>query len=101
VIGAQARQHPEIVRRIADEGHELGHHSFYHRDPASVSATQLIDEARSTSALLREITGKAPVLFRPPHGKLTVRKMLRLWAAAQSIVLWSADPKDYIQAVCR
>jgi peptidoglycan/xylan/chitin deacetylase (PgdA/CDA1 family) len=97
VIGERARQYPEIISRMAEEGHELGHHSFYHRHPASVSATQLIDEARSTSALIREITGKAPVLFRPPHGKLTVRKMLRLWAAGQSIVLWSADPKDYVR----
>ena len=97
VIGERARQYPEIIRRMAEEGHELGHHSFYHRDPASVSAAQLIDEARSTSALIREIAGKAPVLFRPPHGKLTVRKMLRLWAAGQSIVLWSTDPKDYVR----
>jgi peptidoglycan/xylan/chitin deacetylase (PgdA/CDA1 family) len=95
VIGERARQYPEIIGRMAEEGHELGHHSFYHRDPASVSARQLIDEVRSTSALIREITGTTPVLFRPPHGKLTVRKMLRLWAADQSIVLWSADPKDY------
>jgi peptidoglycan/xylan/chitin deacetylase (PgdA/CDA1 family) len=97
VIGERARQYPGIIGRMAKEGHELGHHSFYHRDPASVSATQLIDEAKSTSALIREITGTAPVLFRPPHGKLTVRKMLRLWAAGQSIVLWSVDPKDYVR----
>src|SRR5204863_1654167 len=37
----------------------------------------------------------SPALFRPPHGKLTARKMLGLWREGLSIVLWNVDPRDY------
>jgi hypothetical protein len=41
------------------------------------------------------LVGRAPRLFRPPHGKITAPKALMLWAARQTIVLWNRDPKDF------
>jgi peptidoglycan/xylan/chitin deacetylase (PgdA/CDA1 family) len=95
VVGCRAERHPDLVRRIAEEGHELGNHSFSHAAPGSTAAGQLIAEVRKTSALLAELTGRAPALFRPPHGKVTAGEFWRLWWMGQTVVLWNMDPKDF------
>lgn len=94
VVGRQAERHPDIIRRIADEGHELGHHTFDHRKPETVSAAQLMREIERTTELLERLTGNRSRLFRPPWGKLSLAKLLHLWRAGQSVVLWNVDPKD-------
>jgi len=96
VVGRQAERYPELVRRMASEGHVVAHHSFYHRQPDATTAGQLIAEVGRTHRVLTEILGKAPSnLFRPPHGKLTPMKLLSLWRGGHPVVLWNVDPKDY------
>jgi peptidoglycan/xylan/chitin deacetylase (PgdA/CDA1 family) len=95
VIGMRAQRYPEIVRRIVEEGHAIGNHTFRHGDPAKVSAQRLAAEVTRTQEIIRDLTGRSTRLFRPPHGKLTLPKLLRLWAGGQQIVLWNVDPKDY------
>lgn len=95
LLGSQVERHPELVRRIAAEGHDVGHHSYTHGDPATTSWSELAQEARRASRLLQSLVGRAPRLFRPPHGKITAPKALALWALRQTIVLWNQDPKDF------
>jgi peptidoglycan/xylan/chitin deacetylase (PgdA/CDA1 family) len=95
VVGQQAERYPELVRRLAAEGHVVGHHSYFHSDPRLTSARQLMKEVRQTADLLSKLLGQGPTLFRPPHGKLTGSKLWHLWRAGQAVVLWNVDPKDY------
>jgi peptidoglycan/xylan/chitin deacetylase (PgdA/CDA1 family) len=95
VVGRQAEKHPEIVRRMAREGHSVGHHSFTHSEPSTTSAKALLEEVRRTSVLIGEIVGAPPCLFRPPNGKVTAAKLWGLWRAKQTVVLWNVDPKDF------
>jgi peptidoglycan-N-acetylglucosamine deacetylase len=95
VIGEKAEAHPELVSRIVEEGHALGHHSWSHGAPAQVGARTLLQEARRTADLLGRIAGRAPRLFRPPFGKVTAAKLVGLWGIGQSVVLWNQDPKDF------
>jgi peptidoglycan-N-acetylglucosamine deacetylase len=95
VLGRNAEKHPDIVRRMAAEGHDVGHHSFTHGEPASTSAATLVAESLRTARLLGDLLGRRPRLFRPPHGKITGGKALGLWATGQTIVLWNQDPKDF------
>jgi peptidoglycan/xylan/chitin deacetylase (PgdA/CDA1 family) len=94
VVGREAERHPEVVRRIVAEGHELGHHSYFHGAPSRTSPGQLMDEVRRTRDVLARVAGRSPTLFRPPHGKLTSGKLLRLWQGGLTVVLWNVDPKD-------
>ncbi|MGH9678003.1 MAG: polysaccharide deacetylase family protein, partial [Candidatus Acidiferrum sp.] len=94
IVGKMASQHPEIVRRMADEGHTIANHSWSHGEPSRVSASALLSEVKQTGDLLRQIVGKMPKLFRPPNGKLTLAKLWRLWLAGWTVVLWSRDSKD-------
>jgi peptidoglycan/xylan/chitin deacetylase (PgdA/CDA1 family) len=95
VVGRNAEKHPDLVVRMAAEGHEVGGHSYTHGNPEFTSALELFREIRRTNVLLERLLGQRPRLFRPPHGRLTAGKMLGAWAARQTVVLWNRDPRDF------
>jgi glycosyltransferase involved in cell wall biosynthesis/peptidoglycan/xylan/chitin deacetylase (PgdA/CDA1 family) len=95
IVGRMAERYPDLVRRIAAEGHGIANHSFYHADPSLMSAAEVVKGVRHTNRLLVRLLGTARLVYRPPHGKLSVRKLLGLWLRGYTVVLWSVDPKDY------
>jgi peptidoglycan/xylan/chitin deacetylase (PgdA/CDA1 family) len=98
LVGERAAAHPDIVRRIVAEGHEIGNHTWSHRHPQTLSTAEFVAEVRRTDLLLAELAGRPSALFRPPHGKLTAWQMCQAWRLRQTIVLWNLDPKDYARA---
>jgi len=69
VLGRHADQWPELVRRMADEGHQLGNHGYWHRKLHRRSPAYVRDDlTRGTSAIERASGGMRPKLFRAPHG---------------------------------
>jgi peptidoglycan/xylan/chitin deacetylase (PgdA/CDA1 family) len=95
LVGRRAAEHADLVRRIVDEGHAVGHHTYTHSDPAATSAGQLAAEIDRTGKVLTEAIGFSPRLFRPPHGRLTPAKLWRLWRIGVSVALWNVDPRDF------
>ena len=95
--GDRAVAHESLVRRIRNEGHAIGHHSWSHSTPSRTSAAQLAEEAERTRRWLKWAVDVDATLFRPPHGRLTAAKALRLWAMRQTLVLWNVDPGDVFQ----
>jgi peptidoglycan/xylan/chitin deacetylase (PgdA/CDA1 family) len=67
--GDHAARHPDLVKRIRDEGHVIGNHSFTHPTFPELTPDQAREEITRTSEVLTEITGTAPTLFRYPHGE--------------------------------
>ncbi|MGJ7910773.1 polysaccharide deacetylase family protein [Neobacillus sp. LXY-1] len=67
IIGENAVQHPELVKRMYEEGHEIGNHTFTHPDVASIASWQTKWELNATQRLFEEITGRSMTLFRPPY----------------------------------
>lgn len=95
VVGIHAACHPDLVRRIVAEGHTIGNHSYFHREPSHTPADSLLVEVRQCRGLLHKLTGRDVNLFRPPKGSLTVGKLRGLWNAGQTVVLWNIDPRDF------
>jgi cellulose synthase/poly-beta-1,6-N-acetylglucosamine synthase-like glycosyltransferase/peptidoglycan/xylan/chitin deacetylase (PgdA/CDA1 family)/spore germination protein YaaH len=67
VIGAQAEKFPELTRRIYDEGHEIGNHTFTHPDISNISNFLMRLELNSTERLFEARLGIKPLFFRPPY----------------------------------
>jgi len=72
VLGERVEQHPEVVRRIRDEGHAIGTHTQHHRlrfhfGSAAYVAREIEDAIHAVAA----VTGTPPTLFRPPQGLRT------------------------------
>jgi peptidoglycan-N-acetylglucosamine deacetylase len=95
VIGQLAARHPDLVRRIVAEGHELGNHTWSHTDPSRTDSRMFLDEVRRTDELLTQLTGTAPRTMRPPKGELNWSKLSGVWQRGQGIALWNVDPRDY------
>lgn len=102
LIGANARQHPDIVRRTYDEGHEIGNHTWSHRFLTTQTTRSIVEELRSTDEVIFEIIGERPATLRPPYGATT--KSLAALTAHEfgyETVLWSVDSKDYMDGATR
>lgn len=68
LCGSAAELHPELVRRIRDEGHEIGNHTWSHPWLHLMSREAIASEIDRTQDVLERITGTRPVWFRPPYG---------------------------------
>ncbi len=62
---------PDLVQRIADAGHEIGHHGYCHENPASVKPDEERAILERGIACIRRVTGKAPVGYRSPASDLS------------------------------
>jgi len=88
-------KYPDVVRRLADEGHEVANHTWTHRRLDRLDKDAIRDELARTQDAIAEITGKKPTLMRPPQGRRTDEVMAVSKELGLSAVLWSATAKDY------
>ncbi|MCT4557991.1 MAG: polysaccharide deacetylase family protein [Pelagimonas sp.] len=96
LIGNRVVTWPDIVRRIADEGHEIGNHSWSHPNLAKHSNRSVLDQIDRTSDAIFKLTGRPPVTFRPPYGSFSKRQRLMLYKERNlPTILWSVDPQDW------
>ncbi|GAA1900493.1 polysaccharide deacetylase family protein [Streptomyces sodiiphilus] len=88
-------KYPDIVRRIADEGHEVANHTWTHPRLTEIEPDEIREELVRTQEAIAEITGEEPTLMRPPQGRTndTVSEISRELGLAQ--ILWSVTAKDY------
>ncbi len=99
VIGHKAEKHPDLVREILKRGHAVALHSYAHDRLFSLKrASYVRDDLKKAMAVLTEITGDEPVLFRPPIGHTNptiarVVKELRL-----EVIGWSVRALDGVAA---
>jgi len=66
IIGKNGQTYPDLVRRIADEGHEIGNHSFTHPNLGEIPLSLTELELNATQRLIESLVGRSTVLFRPP-----------------------------------
>ncbi len=67
VIGRQVQKLPALTRRIVDEGHEIGNHSWSHPELSGLSDAAIRVELTATGRVIETVTGHRPLLFRPPY----------------------------------
>src|SRR5947207_903335 len=67
VIGKNGQSDPDLVRRIVNEGHEIGNHTFTHPNLGEVPGAVTDLELNATQRLIESLTGRSTVLFRPPY----------------------------------
>ncbi|TCL45941.1 polysaccharide deacetylase [Thermolongibacillus altinsuensis] len=68
VVGSKAKKYPHIIKRIDEEGHAIGLHHYHHISNWILLPFFVEWELKKTADVIEEITGKRPVLYRPPWG---------------------------------
>jgi polysaccharide deacetylase family protein (PEP-CTERM system associated) len=66
ILGEVAQKHPSLVKKIAENGHEIGSHGFSHKRIFELNQNQFRDEVTTSKRLLEDITGQAVLGYRAP-----------------------------------
>ena len=71
LVGNYLETQPDLVRRMVEEGHTVGNHTYSHPDMSAIADEgSFRQELEKNEALYRELTGQEmPKLYRPPQGK--------------------------------
>lgn len=92
MIGAQVEEQPELVRRIYEEGHQIGIHTYSHVDLSCLTEEKQREEIEKSRAAIEAVIGEGEFLLRPPFGKMN--PALEDWLDCP-IILWSVDTEDW------
>ena len=97
VVGNMVETAPDIVRRMAAEGHIVGNHTYHHPDMSSISDQAAFQrELESLAALYQQTTGeKLSRFYRPPQGKYSQENLRQAQALGYSTVFWSLAYVDW------
>ncbi|MFI6085851.1 glycosyltransferase [Streptomyces sp. NPDC051217] len=102
VTGTMASRHPDLVRRMVDEGHEIGLHTFNHPDLAYQSESRIEWELTQNQLVLAGAAGIRTSLFRPPYSSFADAMDNRSWPVTEYIgglgyitVLNNTDSEDW------
>jgi peptidoglycan/xylan/chitin deacetylase (PgdA/CDA1 family) len=75
IPGHTLATYPDASRRVADAGHEIGHHGWTHRPPAALTRDEEEDELVRASEAIRALTGRAPRGYRSPSWDLSAHSV--------------------------
>ena len=92
VLGKQAQAYPELIKRMQDEGHLVGNHTYNHIQLGQGNREEFKEELIKTSEVLTELTGEETQYVRPPYGSWDKSFETELMMFP---VLWTVDPMDW------
>lgn len=95
LLGSQVERHPGMVRRILQEGHAIGNHSFDHRDLARLSASDLTREVNQTDWQIYRSSGLHTHWFRAPYGSVNQDVLNQLGRMGYHVINWTVDSNDW------
>jgi peptidoglycan/xylan/chitin deacetylase (PgdA/CDA1 family) len=95
VLVDRVEEHPDLIRRIAADGHEIGLHGEDHTRLTTLSVREALRRIRRGRRRLEELTGQPVKLFRPAYGAQTVAQAVGTRAMGLEVVLWTAWARDW------
>jgi len=97
VVGNMIETAPDLIRRMAAEGHIIGNHTYHHPDMSQISDQAAFQkELDDLAALYQETTGEPlPMFYRPPQGKYNVENLKQAHALGYKTVFWSLAYVDW------
>ncbi|HQD39340.1 MAG TPA: polysaccharide deacetylase family sporulation protein PdaB [Bacillota bacterium] len=95
LAGFWIEKYPEMVKKIAQEGHELGNHTYSHPHLNSLGEEEIKKELTRTHQMLKELTGKDSTVFRPPFGEYSNKVIKVAEECGYKTIIWDVDSLDW------
>lgn len=92
LIGENAKENADLVKRIFEEGHVIGNHTYHHVDITKLEDEEAAQELNETDEVIYSITGEHVRYVRPPFGIWQKDLELKMEVLP---VMWSVDPLDW------
>lgn len=96
VVGENAAEFPDILKRAVREGHEIANHSWSHPNLGKMGDDAVRSQMQRTDDAIKAAIGVRPTLMRPPYGSITARQ--KAWiheSFGYRIIIWDVDPLDW------
>ena len=94
-VGEQVKSHPELYKRILNENHRIGNHSYNHLKGWKTSSSVYLENVKKASEYINSS------LFRPPYGQITPNQIEIISNAGYKIVMWSILSVDWDQKISK
>ncbi|KAJ0414046.1 hypothetical protein BJY00DRAFT_319228 [Aspergillus carlsbadensis] len=95
VLGEAAQEHPELLRRMQDEHHQIGSHTFDHPSLPTLRHDAVVTEMTRLEQILIPIIGEVPTYMRPPYFDVSAEVLDTMCDLGYKVVTASIDTKDY------
>ena len=95
LMGAYVEQHPEIVQRIVEEGHQIGNHSYSHPDMSKLSDEEVLQQFEWCQQVIEDAVGFRPDIYRLPFGAGGARVVKLMEKEGMTSILWNIDTLDW------
>lgn len=97
VVGHYLESAPDIVKRMVEEGHTIGNHTYHHPDMSKISdASAFQKEMDDVRTLYKELIGEEmPMYYRPPQGKYSINNLQMAKDLGYSTFFWSLAYVDW------
>lgn len=93
MVGSYIERYPELAKRISEDGHYLGNHSYSHPDYSKLSDQEILSEIDQTQQIIKQVTGKECQYYRMPYG-VGGKRVYQLLPNLTSIT-WNTDTGDW------
>lgn len=99
VVGTFVDSNPELIKRMVNEGHIVGNHTWHHPDISAMSTREDFSrELKDVEKKYKEVTGKSMKKFyRPPQGKYNVQNLKMAKESGYKTFFWSLAYVDWYQ----
>ena len=97
MIGEHVEKYPHIALQVAQEGHDIGIHTYSHKVIILSDTDVLKKDIERTGEIIKRITGKDTKLFRPPKAWLSKKEKRFIGDMGYTVVLWSINSKDWVR----
>jgi peptidoglycan/xylan/chitin deacetylase (PgdA/CDA1 family) len=98
-VGENIKKNPDVFKRIVQEKHGVGNHTFNHLNGWEVSDEDYLRNIQLCDEMIRNYTGKEQIkLFRPPYGKIR-RKTLKKIRHDYKVIMWDVLSYDFSPSV--
>ncbi len=95
-IGKNIEAHPSIFRRIIDDGHAIGNHTYNHFNGWKTSTKEYLNSVLKTEKLIQNLKPQTSnLLFRPPYGKIKKAQTRSLIENKYTIIMWTVLSADF------
>ncbi len=95
VLGKNIQGNEEVLRRIAQSGHQIGAHTWSHPNLREISQSAVRSQITRTMDKIQEVTGQTVTMLRPPYGALNRLSRRTVTELGLPVILWSVDSLDW------
>ncbi|WP_327204845.1 polysaccharide deacetylase family protein [Paenibacillus sp. DMB20] len=95
MVGNRIEAHPDIMKRMVQEGHAIGNHSYNHANLPKLADARFRNQIQKTDELIRQYTGYVPNIVRPPYGNISEEQIKWLASQGKKVINWNVDSLDW------